>query len=281
MNVDIATIIRESADVITRYAFDFIGAILILIGGWIVAGWVRRACLRAFNRSKRIDDTVAPFLAAAVRYGVLVIIVVMVLAQFGVQTASIIAALGAAGLAIGLALQGTLSNIAAGLMLLVLRPFNVGDSINAGSVEGAVESIGLFATELRSADGIYLFVPNSEIWNKAIRNFSRNGTRRLDIAVGVAYEDDVEEALEVLRNLVKAEPRLLNEPGPQVTVKNLGESSVDLNVRGWAARSDYWSVVWDLNKNIKKALDAAGISIPYPQRDLRIVDGPKALVKPS
>lgn len=281
MNIDFETIIRESADLITKYAFDFVGAILILIAGWIVAGWVRRACLRAFKRSSRIDNTIAPFLATAVRYAVLIMILIMVLAQFGVQTASVIAALGAAGLAIGLALQGTLSNIAAGLMLLALRPFNVGDYITAGSVDGSVETIGLFATELRSADGVYLFVPNSEIWNNAIKNFSRNATRRMDIAVGIAYEDDVERALTVLRALVEKDPRLLKEPEPQVTVKGLGESSVDLNIRGWANRADYWAALWDMNKAVKKALDDEGISIPYPQRDLRIVEAPKTLETPT
>lgn len=271
MNIDIDTILKESADLFTKYAFDFIGAILILIIGWIVARWAYRASLRGFKRSRKIDDTVAPFLAATVRYAVLLTILVMVLAQFGVQTASIIAALGAAGLAIGLALQGTLSNIAAGLMLLALRPFNVGDYITAGSVDGSVETIGLFATELRSADGVYLFVPNSEIWNKAIKNFSRNSTRRMDITVGIAYEDDVEQALVVLRKLVEMEPRLLEEPEPLVAVKGLGESSVDINIRAWANRADYWGALWDMNKNVKRVLDEAGISIPYPQRDLRII----------
>jgi small conductance mechanosensitive channel len=189
-----------------------------------------------------------------------------VLGQLGVQIASILAVLGAAGLAIGLALQGTLSNIAAGLMLLWLRPFRQGDFIDASGISGTVTEVGLFASTLRQANGVYHFVPNSDLWNTPIQNFSRNETRRLDITVGIDYSDNIATAREVLLKLAESDERIQKDPVPVVMVTELGDSSVNINLRCWSKTSDYWQTLWDLTEKAKVDIEAAGLSIPFPQR---------------
>ena len=255
---------------LASYALDAVGALVILLVGWWIAGRTQYLVRRALDRVPRIDDTLKPFLSSSVRYFVIVITFVAVLAEFGVQTTSIIAVLGAAGLAIDLALQGTLQNIAAGIMLLVLRPFRVGEYIDAGGVSGTVDAINLFTTDMTTYDGIYRSVPNAELWNRNILNYSRNPTRRLDIPVGIAYEDDVEQALDLLLSPLSQDTRVLPDPEPQVLVTGLGDSSVDLTLRCWTSRTDFWPLRFELNKKVKLWLDAAGISIPFPQRDVHL-----------
>ncbi|MDP7516939.1 MAG: mechanosensitive ion channel [Arenicellales bacterium] len=255
---------------LASYALDAVGALVILLVGWWIAGRTQYLVRRALDRVPRIDDTLKPFLSSSVRYFVIVITFVAVLAEFGVQTTSIIAVLGAAGLAIGLALQGTLQNIAAGIMLLVLRPFRVGEYIDAGGVSGTVDAINLFTTDMTTYDGVYRSVPNAELWNRNILNYSRNPTRRLDIPVGIAYEDDVERALDLLLSHLSQDTRVLPDPEPQVLVTGLGDSSVDLTLRCWTSRTDFWPLRFELNKKVKLWLDAAGISIPFPQRDVHL-----------
>ncbi len=171
-------LLAVAGDLVVQYGFDLVGAVVMLIAGWTLAGWAQRSMLRVLGRVPKIDDTLKPFIASVVRYGILVFILVAVLAQFGVQTASIIALLGAMGIAIGLALQGTLQNIAAGIMLLFLRPFRIGDYIDAEGLAGTVDEIGLFTTQMHTYDGVYVEVPNQQLWNRAIKNFSRLPTRR-------------------------------------------------------------------------------------------------------
>ena len=262
--------IQVLLDQLASYALDAVGALVILLVGWWIAGRTQYLVRRALDRVPRIDDTLKPFLSSSVRYFVIVITFVAVLAEFGVQTTSIIAVLGAAGLAIGLALQGTLQNIAAGIMLLVLRPFRVGEYIDAGGVSGTVDAINLFTTDMTTYDGIYRSVPNAELWNRNILNYSRNPTRRLDIPVGIAYEDDVEQALDLLLSHLSQDTRVLPDPEPQVLVTGLGDSSVDLTLRCWTNRTDFWSLRFELNKKVKLWLDAAGSSIPFPQRDVHL-----------
>ena len=262
--------IQVLLDQLASYALDAVGALVILLVGWWIAGRTQYLVRRALDRVPRIDDTLKPFLSSSVRYFVIVITFVAVLAEFGVQTTSIIAVLGAAGLAIGLALQGTLQNIAAGIMLLVLRPFRVGEYIDAGGVSGTVDAINLFTTDMTTYDGIYRSVPNAELWNRNILNYSRNPTRRLDIPVGIAYEDDVEQALDLLLSHLSQDTRVLPDPEPQVLVTGLGDSSVDLTLRCWTNRTNFWSLRFELNKKVKLWLDAAGISIPFPQRDVHL-----------
>ncbi len=192
--------------------------------------------------------------------------------QFGVETTSMIAVLGAAGLAIGLALQGTLSNVASGVMLLILRPFKIGDFVTAGSLSGTIVEIGLFTSEFRTADGIYIMAPNSQIWNTTITNFSRNPTRRIDIVVGVAYDDDLDVAQKALQELMEGEALVLSDPKPETMVKELGDSSVSINMRCWVNTADYWGAFWALNKGAKAAVENAGCSIPFPQRDVHLFE---------
>ena len=255
-----------------------LGALAILIVGLMMAGWARRSVLRVLNRAPRVDETLKPVIASSVRYGILMLVLIAVLAQFGVQTTSIIALLAAGGLALGLALQGTLQNIAAGIMLLFLRPFRVGDSIDAEGLSGTVDEIGLFTTHMRTYNGIYLEVPNAKIWNRAILNYSRVEARRLDVVVGISYGDDIDHAQAVLLELMTSDSRVNAEPAPQVLVTELSDSSVNLDLRCWAAAGDYWDLLFDLNKAIKQRLDAEGITIPFPQRDVHLFE--KKTLKP-
>ncbi len=255
------------------YGIDIVGAIVLLIIGWTIAGWARRGVRHALDRVPRMDETLKPFLAKLVWYVIMIFVLVAVLNQFGVQTTSFIAVLGAAGLAIGLALQGTLANVASGVMLLFLRPFNIGDYVDAGGIAGTVVEIGLFNTEIKTNIGLALIVPNSTIWSSPITNFSRNPTRRFDLPVGIGYDDDVDGALALLMGLMTGDGRVLGDPEPLVFVQSLGDSAVIINLRGWINSDDYWATVRDLNKAIKNELQAAGYSIPFPQRDIHIVSG--------
>ncbi len=264
-----AMVIAGTADLVVSYAFSVVGAIILLVAGFIVAGWAKRAVFHALD--KRGDTTLARFMAAGARYGVLILVGVTVLAQFGVQTASIIAALGAAGLAIGLALQGTLQNVAAGVMLLFLRPFKIGDFINAGSVMGSVEEIGLFATELKTFDGLYVLAPNSSVWGSPVTNYSRVERRRFDLTIGIGYDDDVDLALETLGELVRGDDRVLDDPEPFLFVGALGDSAVEVTARVWIGASDWWTASRELTKKAKQEFDARGISIPFPQRDVHMI----------
>ena len=199
----------------------------------------------------------------------MIFVMVAVLNQFWVQTTS----LGAAGLAIGLALQGTLANVASGVMLLFLRPFNIGDYVDAAGIAGTVVEIGLFNTEIKTNIGLCLIVPNSTIWASPITNFSRNPTRRFDLSVGIGYDDDVDGALALLAGLLDGDGKVLDDPESLVVVHELGDSAVIIKLRGWTKAGDYWNTLWDLNKAIKIDLQAAGYSIPFPQRDIHIVSG--------
>ncbi len=259
-----------------EYGVDIVGAIVLLVVGWIVAGWIRRVIRRTLDRVPALDETLKPLIANLVRYAVLIFVLIAVLNQFGVQTTSIIAVLAATGLAIGLALQGMLANVASGVMLLFLRPFNVGEYVEAGGIAGTVAEIGLFNTEIKSSAGPGLVVPNSKIWDGPITNFSRNPTRRFDIAVGIGYDDDIDGAMALLKGLLTGDDRVLDEPEPLVVVQELGDSAVIIKLRAWTRSGDYGATVWDLNKEIITELQATGYSIPFPQRDVHIVSGEAA-----
>jgi small conductance mechanosensitive channel len=255
---------------LTTYGLDVVGAIAILIIGWIVAGWASRVARAAAERTNWMDGTLKPLVASAVRYLVLIITIVAVLNQFGVETTSVIAVLGAAGLAIGLALQGTLSNVAAGMMILALRPFKIGDYIEAGGKAGTVKEVGLFGTELATPDNVFINVPNSAIVGGAISNYSRHGTRRIDIIVGIGYGADIDQAFDVLSKLAADDSRIKTDPEVHLSVRELADSSVNLGIRFWVNAADYWDVLFDMNKGVKQSLDAAGIEIPFPQRVVEI-----------
>jgi len=243
-------------------------ALILLIIGFMIAKWIKRLVAKALHRVESIDPTLEPILASIAYNAVLILVIAAVLTQAGIEATSILAALGAAGLAIGLALQGTLSNIAAGVMLLWLRPLKMGEFIDAGGIAGTIEDIGLFMTRMKQGDGVYVAVPNSQIWNKPIINFTRNPQRRIDLSVGISYDDNVEEALVLLLNMLKDEERVLKDPAPQTMVEALADSSVNIKLRCWVNTSDFWPVQFELNRLAKLRLEEKGFSIPYPQTDV-------------
>lgn len=256
--------LAQLSTLIVSYSFSAVGAIILLVVGYVVAGLAERSIFAGLGHIHGFDQTLRQFFSKIVRYAILVLVVIMVLGQFGVQTASIIAAIGAIGLAIGLALQGTLQNIAAGIMLLALRPFRIGESVEVGPIAGTIEEIGLFATKLRTADGIFILAPNSTLWNQPVRNFSRNGVRRGDITISIGSWNDIDRAQKTLVALAAAEKRIRREPAPIAFVASLGDTTVSLTLRYWTSASDHFSTNIDMTKRAKQAFDSEGISIPLP-----------------
>ncbi len=267
-----ATIFWESfSQWAANNAYSMATGLIALVVGWYFARVASRQIRALVERSKTIDNNIGPVLSQLVRYSILIVTAVIVLSQFGVATTSILAVLGAAGLAIALALQGTLSNIAAGVMLIWLRPFSNGEYIESNSIAGTIDEIGLFATKLHTADGLYLFVPNSELWNTSITNFTRLKTRRLDVKVGIAYGASIAEARKVLLRLISRDGRVLADPAPAVFVDALGDSAVNLVARCWVPTNDYWDAIRELTEEAKLALDRAGIEIPYNTLDVNLI----------
>lgn len=256
---------------------NVVGALLILFFGWWIAGRLSSAAISLLIKQGQDDHTLLTMLAKVVRYAVLVIAMVAALSQLGIETTSILAALGAIGLAIGLALQKTLSNIAAGVMLLWLRPFSIGNFIEFQEGKGKVEDIGLFATSMTTVDGLYVFVPNSEIWNKKIVNYSKRPTRMIKETMTISYDDDVETARKVLLRLLSTDERIHKSPEPIVKVEALGDSSVELEVRAWTNTTDFAATRWDVIERAKQVIEAEGLSIPYPQQDVHIRGLPDSL----
>lgn len=264
------TVVKELQPILVKYGLSIIGAIAILIVGLIVARWAGKRVEHALKRSKRFDDTVTPLLAKAVRIVIVAVTILAVLNRFGVETASLIAVLGTVGLAIGLALQGTLSNIASGIMLLVLRPFSVGDTVDIGSTSGVVEEIGLFVTEMHTFDNVAITMPNSKVWGNEIRNYTRNDKRRVDMEFGIAYDDDMDKAMGIVKEVLAADDRVLEEPEPLIAIGNLGDSAVVIRVRPWTQTANVWPLRYDITKRIKERFDEENISFPFPQRDVHL-----------
>ncbi|TPL53371.1 mechanosensitive ion channel [Mesorhizobium sp. B2-4-4] len=256
--------LSQLSALIVSYSLSAVGAVILLVVGYIVAGLAERSIFAGLGHIHGFDQTLRHFFSKIVRYAILVLVVIMVLGQFGVQTASIIAAIGAIGLAIGLALQGTLQNIAAGIMLLALRPFRIGESVEVGSIAGSIEEIGLFATKLRSAEGVYILAPNSTLWNQPVRNFSRNGVRRGDITLSIGSWNDTDRAQKTLLAIAAAERRIRREPAPTAFVAALGESTVSITLRYWTSSADFFAAQADLTKRAKQEFDRERISIPLP-----------------
>lgn len=236
----------------------------IIVGALFVSGLAAKQIRNAAGKYEQLDETLFGFFASLARYAILTIAAIFVLGQFGIQTTSLVALVGAAGLAIGLALQGTLSNLAAGVMLLVFRPFKLGDFINAGGQSGTVKSIDLFTTELATPDNVQIIVPNGDIWSSAITNYSAHDTRRVDLVFGVSYGSDLQAAETILRAQIDADERIHTTPAPFVQVTNLGDSSVDFTLRLWCDAGDYWAIKFDMTRGVKDAFDAGGIDIPFP-----------------
>lgn len=255
---------------LTTYGLQVVGAIVILIAGWILAGWLSKKVRKRCEQSLRIDETLTPLLEKITKVLVLLITALAVLNQFGVQTASLIAVLGAAGLAVGLAWQGTLSDIASGIMLLVMRPFNVGEAVEIDDVSGVVQEIGLVVTKINTFNNVAIVMPNSNVWGNNIKNYATNSIRRLDMVMGFGYDDNMDKALQVVKEIIDQEDRILDEPEPQIAISELGDSAVSMIVRPWTTTEDFWSTKFDLTKRFKERFDEEGLSIPYPQRDVHL-----------
>lgn len=251
---------------IAGLAGDILSVVLIVVLGFVLSGWVRRRIMAIGGRNKHLDVTLFNFLGNIVRYLILAFAVLFVLNTFGIQTTSLVALIGAAGLAIGLALQGTLSNVAAGVMIILFRPIKIGDFVQVSGVSGTVKDISLNYTELADAGNVQVIVPNAQVWGNTIINFSVNQTRRAEWIFGVGYGADLKLAEQVIRDTILSDPRSLADPAPFLQVNNLGDFSVDFLCRVWVKSSDYFQYQADMKRQVKEALDSAGIDIPFPTR---------------
>lgn len=241
-----------------------LGAIVILIIGRMVASAVRKG-LKKVLTARNVDASLTGFVGSLAYFAILTFTIIATIGQFGIQTASFIAIFGAAGFAVGMALQGTLANFASGVMLLLFRPFTTGNFIEAAGVTGTVVDIAIFSTTIKTSDNVRITVPNGELYGGIIKNFHGYNTRRIDMVMGIGYNADIDQAMDILQDLCDKDARILKEPAVTIGVSELADSSVNIRLRPWAARSDYWGVYSDMHKNVKQAFEAAGIDIPYPQ----------------
>ncbi|NTJ62736.1 mechanosensitive ion channel [Agrobacterium rhizogenes] len=266
------TALDQASALAVQYGFSLLGAIILLIGGWLLAGVISRSAYRVISRIRGIDETLASFFQNVLHYSLLILVFITVLGQFGVQTASIIAALGAAGLAVGLALQGTLQNIAAGIMLLILRPFRVGEYIETANVKGYIKEIGLFATEMKTADGLYLMAPNSTLWNTPIINHSREPDRRQQLSVALGEKVDIDLARKTILDILKADQRIKTVPAPKVFLDELAVDQAVLNIEYWAVTSSWSDVRHDVVLKLKAKLAEPDITIKSPSEAIGAAD---------
>lgn len=280
MNVEFDQIIDWLTVTGMEALMSILMAAVILIAGLYTASFISKRVRAWAIAHPRIDTTLAIFFASIIRYLIIIVVVIAVLTQFGVETTSLVAALGAMTLAVGLALQGTLANVAAGVMIVFFRPYKIGDFVDISGTMGTVKDINLFLTELSTPDNKQIIVPNGRSWGNVIVNFSSYPTRRVDFTLSVDYDTDLELAREVIRQALEADERVHKDPPVFVEMGKFGDSSIDFFARGWVNEPDFWPVFWDMNRRIKLAFDAAGISIPFPHRVM--VEKPKAAPgKPS
>jgi len=251
------------------FGIDVLIALAIFIGGRIVIGFVVRAIARTMEKND-VDITLTTFICNLVRIALLIVVIIAAIGQVGIQTTSFIAIFGAAGLAVGLALQGSLSNFASGVLIVLFRPYKVGDFVEAAGVSGVVTQVQILTTILKTGDNKQVIVPNSQIMDSIITNYSANDTRRVDMVIGVSYEDDLDKVRKTLEAIIAADDRVLKDPAPKIAVSALADSSVNFIVRPWCATSDYWAVMFDLTETIKKRFDEEGISFPFPQQDVHL-----------
>ncbi len=255
--------------VVAQWTPRILGSIALLTFGWMVASRLKRLARKALDAST-LDDILVPFLAGMIHVTIVVLVAITAVGVLGVNTASFVAVLGAAGLAVALAFQETFSNFAAGVMLLTFRPFDVGNYVAVGGTAGTVQEVGIFTCLLTTGDNVQIRVPNSRIFGQTIVNYSVSETRRIDLSIGVGYGDDLGTAIRTCLDVLAADPRVLDEPEAVVAVNELGDSAVQLVVRPWVKRTDYWTTRWDLTRALKENLEAAGCTLPYPQREVHL-----------
>lgn len=269
LGFDIGGTMQTLTDALAEWGLSVLGALVVFVLGVWIAKRIR-SVLRRNLENAGLDPMLVQFTSSLIYWGLLAFVVVAVLGIFGVPTASFVVVLGAAGLAVGLALQGTLSNFASGVMILIFRPFVVGHWVEAGGVAGSVKEIGIFSTILFTGDNVRVVVPNAQIYGQIMKNFTANDTRRIDLVMGVSYDDDLQVAQDTMLRVLRSDERVLEDPSPTVAVSELGGSSVDFVVRPWCNTPDYWALRWALTRQLKEELEAAGCSIPYPQRDVHL-----------
>ena len=271
MDWDVSRLLNTIYGLLTVYGLRVIAAVVIfIVGRWVALG-VAKLIKRIMIKSK-VDETLVSFVRHLSYVAMLAFVVIAALNQLGIQTASFIAVLGAAGLAVGLALQGSLGNFAAGVLMIIFKPFKVGDFIDGGGVAGTVEKIEIFTTQLKTPDNKTIIIPNAKITGDNITNFNVKGTRRVDFVFGISYGDDIDKARGIIKEIIDQDERVMKEPEPAIVVSELGDSSVNFTVRAWTAVGDYWSFYFDTIENVKKQFDAQGVSIPFPQRDVHIYE---------
>lgn len=264
-------LIEKVLELLTVYGLKVLAAIVVfIIGRWVAKGL--RNLARRVMEKKGVDPTLISFVVNLTYIALLVFVIIAALGQLGIQTTSFIAIIGAAGLAIGLALQGSLSNFAAGFLMIIFRPFKVDDFIEGAGTAGTVEEIQIFTTTLKTPDNKTVIIPNASLTSGNIVNWTVKGTRRVDLVMGIGYEDDIDKARKIMEDVIATDERILKDPAPMIAVAELADSSVNFTVRPWAKAGDYWGVYFDLNEKIKKAFDAEGISIPFPQRDVHVYE---------
>lgn len=262
-------IVEKIIDALSLYGMKILAAVIIIVVGFWVAKRIKNCFVKSLQK-KEVDPTLIGFFSSMLHGGLVIFVVIAAIGKLGVQTTSFVAVIGAAGLAVGLALQGSLSNFASGVLLILFKPFQAGDFINAGGETGVVVEVGILTTEMKTGDNVKIIMPNSSIMGGAITNVSAHPTRRIDMVVGVGYGDDLNKAKKVMEDLLAADERVLKDPAVTIAVSNLGDSTVDFVVRPWVNSSDYWAVKFDFNKAVKEKFDEEGISIPYPQSDVHM-----------
>ncbi|MHC4172438.1 MAG: mechanosensitive ion channel family protein [Planctomycetota bacterium] len=269
MDIDMQAILQKVYEYLAEYGLKIIAALIIfLIGRWL-AKFISRLIEKALIRS-HVDKTLAKFTRNLCHIGLLIFVVIAAVASLGVETTQFAVVVGAAGLAIGLALQGSLANFASGFLMIIFRPFKVGDFIEAAGVKGTVDEIQIFNTIINTPDNVRAIIPNAQITGSNVLNYTVNETRRVDLVVGVSYEDDLKKAKQVIEEVLAGDDRVLKDPNLTVAVSELGDSSVNFVVRPWVKSADYWDAYFDITAKVKLALDENGIAIPYPQRDVHI-----------
>ncbi|MDD9303428.1 MAG: mechanosensitive ion channel [Desulfobacter sp.] len=268
-NLDINQMVELVSYWVTTYSVKIVAALLtFFIGKWLSRKITRLAT--TLLEKNRVDITLVKFLESILYYTLLVVVVIAAAGQLGINTTSFLTIVGAAGLAVGLALKDSLSNFASGVMLILFRPYRVGDFVDIAGVSGNVVSIALFTTTLNTVDNKQVIVPNASITTNVITNVTANDTRRVDLVIGIGYDDDIKKAKEILHQIVCEEERVLKEPKTNIAVSELGDSSVNFVVRPWVKTADYWNVYFDLTEKIKMVFDQQGINIPYPQQDVHL-----------
>jgi small conductance mechanosensitive channel len=261
--------------------YKILKAVIIIIAGNIIYNIFKKLINHMDESKLSFDATLLSLLRLIIKYALIIVCLIMILGVFGINTTGLVALLGTAGIAVGLALKDTLGNIASGIVLLLLKSYRKGDFIEFGSFMGTVKDFDFFTTKIETPDGVLISAPNSSIWANPLKNYSRNTKRRMDLMISISYKDSIDTAYRVMREIADAEPRFLKEPAPHIAVQSLGDSSVNIVLRAWASVDVYWDVYWKHIRLIKEKIEAAGLTIPFPQRDIHLIQGGDSKISPN